>query len=75
MEREMEYRTEFEADSSGIWYTNALRFTDHADAVAECQHRAMVWTAVRRGRVVSDDTPLRETVDPTDSQIVVSYAN
>ena len=52
------YRTEFAIE--GVWYTNALRFTDPDVAVAEAMDRFSRWIVPTAWRVVNDDVPQKQ---------------
>ncbi len=58
------FRTEFAID--GLWYTNALRFADPAEAVEEAAGRFSRWTLPAAWRVVTDDTTVAQPYDPED---------
>lgn len=56
------YRAEVDV-GEGVWHTNALRFDTEAEAKAYAADLHARWTLVRRSRVVTNDTPLREATD------------
>lgn len=62
------YRTEFAVD--GVWYTNALRFTNATEAVAEAAGRFSRWTMPAAWRVVLDTHPEKEPYDGTGHRTV-----
>lgn len=65
------YRVDVEADSSGTWATNALRFDTSEQAERYARDLAMRWIAVRAYRVViASTTPDRERVDAMDPRRV-----
>lgn len=52
------FQVEVIADSTGEWYSNAMRYTNRSDAEDAAVSLAMRWAAVRDYRVVeSDDEP------------------
>lgn len=56
------YRAEVDT-GEGRWYSNGLTFDTEADAESYVRDLALRWTRVRRTRVVTVTTPLRETCD------------
>jgi hypothetical protein len=54
----MSWQPEVIADSSGKWYTNALRFATKAEAEASAYDLACRWTAVRDYRAAESDDPV-----------------
>jgi hypothetical protein len=59
MEREpMSYKPEVQADRSGEWSGNALRFATLEEASQYVVDLAMRWTLVRSTRVVESDDPV-----------------
>ena len=52
------YRIEVQADSSGTWSSNALRFAEEQEAEAYARDLYVRWPVVRQYRVTpSDDAP------------------
>lgn len=49
------YRPEVQADATGIWYHNTLRFATRKEAEDQVRDLSMRWTAVRETRVVETD--------------------
>jgi hypothetical protein len=49
------YRVEVQADSTGTWAGNGLRFATSAEATAYAQDLMMRWTSVRNWRVVEQE--------------------
>jgi hypothetical protein len=54
----MSFKPEVQADETGNWYGNALRFATRAEAEAQVADLMMRWTAVRDTRVVECDDPV-----------------
>ncbi len=52
------FKTEVQADNSGTWAGNALRFATKAEAEQYVADLSMRWTAVRETRVVESDDPV-----------------
>lgn len=51
----MSFKPEVQADSTGTWASNSLRFATKHEAEAYVFDLAMRWTAVRDTRVVESD--------------------
>lgn len=66
------YRVDCSSDARG-WASNALRFDSVESATEYAHDLASRWMALKLARVVSADTAERETVDATDTRIVVDY--
>jgi|TARA_Y100000310_G_scaffold80589_2_gene77269 hypothetical protein len=49
------FKIEVQADASGTWAGNALRFDTRAEAEDWARNLASRWTAVREWRVVEED--------------------
>lgn len=60
-------------DDARSWATNALRFDSEAEGEEYARDLSGRWLAVKAARVVSSDTPERESVDPSDARICVNY--
>lgn len=56
----MSYKVEVQADSSGEWTGNGLRFATEREANAYGHDLAYRWTAVREFRVVESTDPVTE---------------
>jgi hypothetical protein len=54
----MSFKPEVQADETGKWYGNALRFATRAEAEAQVADLMMRWMAVRDTRVVECDDPV-----------------
>lgn len=54
----MSYKVEVQADSSGTWAGNGLRFATEDVAKAYGEDLAYRWTAVREWRVVESTDPV-----------------
>lgn len=52
------FKAEVQADSSGSWASNALRFATEAEAEAYAEDLASRWTLVHGTRVVASDDPV-----------------
>jgi len=52
------FKAEVQADSSGTWASNALRFATTEEAEAYAEDLASRWTLVRETRVVASDDPV-----------------
>jgi hypothetical protein len=52
------YKCEVQADSSGRWESNELRFATHQEATFYAVDLGMRWMAVREARVVESDDPV-----------------
>jgi hypothetical protein len=52
------YKPEVQADSSGKWTSNALRFASETEAQIYAVDLAIRWTAVRDTRVVESGDPV-----------------
>jgi hypothetical protein len=55
---EMSFKPEVQADDTGAWYDNALRFASRAEAEAQVADLMMRWTAVRGIRVIESTDPV-----------------
>jgi hypothetical protein len=53
------YKIEVQADSTGTWAGNALRFETGDQAADYANDLWSRWTAVRHWRVLKDDKPVR----------------
>ncbi len=51
------YKVEVQADNTGTWAGNALRFVTEGEAEAYALDLAMRWTSVRDWRVVEEEEP------------------
>jgi hypothetical protein len=56
----MSFKMEVTADSTGKWYSNALRFAGRAQAERYALDLAMRWILVREYRVVESGDPVTE---------------
>ncbi|HVB18110.1 MAG TPA: hypothetical protein VNF04_16360 [Stellaceae bacterium] len=54
----MSFKPEVQADETGKWYGNALRFATRSEAEAQVADLMMRWTAVRDTRVVECGDPV-----------------
>jgi hypothetical protein len=54
----MSFKPEVQADDTGSWYDNALRFASRVEAEAQVADLMMRWTAVRGIRVVESTDPV-----------------
>lgn len=54
----MSWKPEVQADGTGKWYGNALRFATKKEAEDNVWDLSMRWTAVRQGRVTECDDPV-----------------
>ena len=54
----MSFKPEVQADDTGKWCGNALRFATRAEAEAQVADLMMRWTAVRDTRVVECGDPV-----------------
>ena len=53
----MSFKTEVQADSTGTWAGNGLRFETEAEAVGYVADLRDRWTSVRKTRVIEADEP------------------
>jgi hypothetical protein len=58
------YAPQVQADGSGNWYGNALRFATEQEAQANVNDLFMRWTSVRETRVMPSDDPPNYRWDP-----------
>jgi hypothetical protein len=56
----MSWKVEVQADSTGTWAGNALRFAYELEARAYAIDLSRRWTAVRQYRVVETEDPVNE---------------
>ena len=54
----MSWKPEVQADSSGIWNGNSLRFATKEEAEQNVQDLEMRWFAIKATRVVESDDPV-----------------
>jgi hypothetical protein len=54
----MSYAPEVQADGTGTWAGNALRFATEAEALGNVRDLEMRWMLVRGTRVVESDDPV-----------------
>ncbi len=54
----MSFKPEIQADATGEWYGNALRFATRAEAEAQVADLMMRWTAFRDTRVIECHDPV-----------------
>ncbi len=54
----MSWKSEVQADRSGEWYGNALRFATEAEALANVRDLQARWFAVTAVRVVESEEPV-----------------
>jgi hypothetical protein len=69
----MSYAPEVQADQSGRWYGNGVRFATHAEAIEWAKDRAMRWTQVKDYRAVESDDPVNYRWD-ADAHNAVAIA-
>lgn len=56
----MSYKVEVQADSTGTWASNGLRFATYQQAASYASDLAFRWTAVRAYRVVESGDAVTE---------------
>lgn len=59
----MSFKPEVQADNTGKWYDNALRFATMGEAEASAKDLAFRWSAVRKWRAVESDDPVSHVYD------------
>jgi len=64
----MSYKVEVQADSTGTWCGNGLRFATEEEATLYAKNLAWRWTAVREWRVVESADPVNEPAVPATSR-------
>jgi hypothetical protein len=66
----MSWKPEVIADSTGNWYSNALRFATEEEAYASARSLAWRWTAVRDFRASESDDPVNyQHIDGKDVRL------
>ena len=58
----MSYRPEVQTDSTGEWYSNALRFETEAEAFRSAEDLAMRWTLVHDYRAAESSDPVTHRI-------------
>jgi len=64
------YKAQVAGIGEDVWSENALRFDTPEEARAYILDLANRWFGFDLGRVVTEDTPSRESVDMSDPRIV-----